>query len=435
MKKTDRQLRRLICQNPAAIRPERKEMLLQLLAQRRVQEELSVINYTSNQNLRRILVLTALAVILTTMISAAAVISYYRTPGGDIVDKDGNPPADTAQIASGSNDQVLSGLGYRIPRITWSTVDGRTSLAVWADPVSEVLIGLRAVTDDGKEYPLTKTTFNLNSSYIGYTNDTFSEPQSFTLVCTSPVFSERVIFLTSDVIEVQSVSGGLTLFGSAVENTVFYGVNDTVFPTMKLSETATLAFARLDDPIVKDTAGNICGGGRGGSRASKEKLTTYSVFDLSAGAEIASISAKKIGVILNFTDSGTVMDGRAPHVYIPVPNDGETLRGNWVLLDSDGFRFVIDSVSRSGWTLTFTSPEGLTYSGVHDTGIEAGMPGSHLYTGILGRGMIRGGGDSREWTMQFTEGEWDEYQNEKGWIPVCVCEIAYSYTGEWSLEF
>ncbi|MBE6560441.1 MAG: hypothetical protein E7662_04890 [Ruminococcaceae bacterium] len=435
MKKTDRQLRGLIRQNPAEIRPERKETLLLYLTQRRAQEETSVINCKSNRNLRRILVLTALAVILTTMISAAAVIGYYRTPGGDIVDKDGNPPADTAQIASGSNDQILSGPGYRIPRITWSTVDGRTSLAVWADPASEVLSGLRAVTDDGKEYPLTKTTFNLNSSYIGYTNDTFAEPQSFTLVCTSPVFSERVVFLTSDVIEVHSVSGGITLFGSAVENTVFYGVNDTVFPTMKLSETANLAFARLDDPIVKDTAGNICGGGRGGSRASKEKLTTYSVFDLPAGVEIASIYAKKLGVILNFTDSGAVMDGRAPHVYIPVPNDGETLRGSWVLLDSDGFRFVINSVSRSGWTLTFTSAEGLTYSGTHDAEIEAGMPGSHLYTGILGRGMMLGGGDSHSWTMQFRENEWDEYQNEKGWIPVCVCEIAYNYTGEWTLEF
>ncbi len=432
MKKTDKQLRRLISQNPAQIRPTKKEALLRVLAQRRIQEETDMMYRKPNRNLRRILVIASLAVSLTMMISAAAVIRYYRTPGGDIVDSAGNPPADTADIASGGNDQIISGPGYRIPRVTWSTVDGQTTLAVWADPGYDDLIGLHAVTDDGKEYPLTKTTFNLISSYIGYTNDSFAEPQSFTLACDLPAFRERVVFLTEDVIQVQSACGGITLFGSAVENTVFYGVNDSFFLSMDLSRTANLAFSMISDPIVTDTAGNICLGGRGGSRASKEKLTTYSVYDIPAGTEIASISAKKLGVILNFMDSGAVMDGTAPHVYIPVPNDGETLSGSWVLLDSDGFRFVINSVSRSGWTLTFTSAEGLRYTGDQPIETEAG---SHLYTGILGRGMIRGGGDSRTWTMEFRESEWDEYQNEKGWLPICVFEMAYNYTGEWTLEF
>lgn len=158
--------------------------------------------------------LTAPAVSLTVTISAAAVIWYYRTPGGDIVDNSGNPPPDDVSITSGENEQIISGDGYRIPRVTCFTVDGHTSLAVWSAPGYADLSGLRAVTDAGEEYPLTKTTFNLNSACVGYTNSDFPKPQSFALVCDSPAFRERVVLLTEDIIQVRSECGGITFFGS-----------------------------------------------------------------------------------------------------------------------------------------------------------------------------------------------------------------------------
>lgn len=49
--------------------------------------------------------------------------------------------------------------------------------------------------------------------------------------------------------------------------------------------------------------------------------------------------------------------------------------------------------------------------------------------------MVAGGGSGGSWTMEFKEGEWDAYQDEKGWLPICVFEMSYYYTGEWRLDF
>jgi len=434
MKKTDKALRHMIRACAAQITPQRKNELLSALDDMYSDERKPSVHASAKRGVRRILAVAALAAALTMMISAAAVIRYYRTPGGAVMDKNGNPPPVTEIIASGENDRIISGEGYRIPRITWSAVDGITTLAVWSAPSADDLIGLRAVTDAGEIYPLTKTAFNLVSSYVGYTTDRFPAPQPFTLMCDSPAFSERVVLLTDDIITVQSACGGITLFGSAVENTVFYGVNDAIFPTMELSKTAEIVLSKLHgNTEITDTAGKITVGGRGGSRASEEELTTWAVYDITQGSSIASLRARSIRVNLNFAASGAIADGTAPHVYVPVPNDGQTLTGNWLLLDSDGFTYEINSVSREGRTLRFSSDEGLRYSGTHP--IMPCSPGSWVITGILGRGMVAGSGTGNTWTMEFPENGWKEYQNEKGWIPICIFEMAYNYVGEWELDF
>lgn len=426
MKMTDRRLKQILRENPVQVEPKRREELLSRIGEF-AEEEYAV----TKRSARKILVIAALAVVLTMLISAAAVAYYYRTPDGTIVDKEGNAADTTENVTSGENDRGLSGTGYVIPAVTWTTANGQTTLAVWATRASEELTGLTAVIE-GKPYPLTKATFNLNGNLVGYTAEGVPEPTVFTLTCERPAFTETVNFLPQDVIPAECTSNGLTLFGTAVGNTVYIGVNDANFLNMELAKTAKLTFVKPSGEEVTDSTGAVHADSRGGSSRDTE-LTTYARYDIAEGASIVSLKTPYLKIFYNFAESGALRDGTAPSVKVPVPADGETLEGEWVLLDSDGFRYVIRSIKREGDDLRFVAPEGLTYEGVYS--IAADMPGTYLYTGISGGDMMSGGGSKYEWTMNFRDGELAEHTDENGEIHLGVFEMAIVYEGDWELHF
>lgn len=426
MKMTDRRLKQILREHPVQVEPKRREELLSRIGEF-AEEEYAV----TKRSARKILVIAALAVVLTMLISAAAVAYYYRMPDGTIVDKEGNAAETTENVASGENDRGISGTGYVIPAVTWTTANGQTTLAVWTTRASEELTGLTAVIE-GKPYPLTKATFNLNGNLVGYTAEGVPEPTVFTLTCESPAFTETVNFLPQDVIPAECTSNGLTLFGTAVGNTVYIGVNDANFLNMELAKTAKLTFVKPSGEEVTDSTGAVHGDSRGGSSRDSE-LTTFARYSIAEGASIVSLKTKHLKTIYNFAETGAMQSGTAPSVKIPVPADGETLEGEWVLMDSDGFRYTIRTVKREGNDLRFTAPDGLVYEGEYS--IASDIPGTYLYTGISGAGVISGGGSKYEWTMNFREGELAAYTDETGAITLSVFEMAIVYEGDWELCF
>lgn len=385
----------------------------------------------TKRSFKKILVIAALTAAFTMLISAAAVAYYYRTPGGEIVNGEGNAADTTENVASGENDRGIFGDDYHIPAVTWTTANGRTTLAVWATRDSAELTGLTAVIDR-KAYPLTKATFNLNGNLVGYTAENVPEPAVFTLTCESPAFSETVNFQPQDVIPAECTSNGLTLFGTTVGNTVYIGVNDANFLNMELAKAAELTFVKPSMEEVTDSTGAVFGDSRGGT-SRDNGLTTYARYEITDGASIVSLKTPYIKTIYNFAVTGALQNGTAPTVKIPVPADGETLSGEWILLDSDGFRYTITSVQREGNDLHFTAPGGLMYEGAYS--IAPDMPGTYLYAGISGVGMISGGGSDTEWTMNFRDGELESYTDENGEICVSVFEMGIVYEGQWELKF
>lgn len=381
------------------------------------------------RNWKLIPITAAIILSLTVIISAAVIGYYYRTPKGDIIDEAGNTVEDTAEVDSAVNDSSVSGEGYHIASVTWTMVDDRTTLAVWASSDSMELTGLTAVTEEG-EYPLKKTTFNLTGGYVGYTTTDITKPTVFMLKCDDPAFERQITFQPEDVIPAESTSNGLTLFGTTEGSTVYIGVNDDNFLDSQLFRDAELAFVKTSFETVTDNEGNEYTDGTGGT-SRDDTLSTRQHYEIPEGSRIVSMKTEYLKTIYSFGEAANL--GYAPSVAVPVPDDGKTLTGSWALIDTEGFRYIINSVSRTGETLTFTTDEGLTYEGVYS--IDTVMPSTYVYTGINGSGMPSGSGSKSEWTFELDEGQLEEVMNENGEIDVCVFEIGLCYAGDWELNF
>lgn len=431
MRMTNRRLKKLMQNNPIRVEPKRKRETADYAA-----------NYTEKwkkqekkeerimrKNWKLILVTAAIVLSLTVIISAAVISYYYRTPKGDIIDEAGNIVKNTAGVDSIVNDSAVSGEGYHIASVTWTMVDNRTTLAVWVSNDSMELTGLTAVTEDG-EYPLPQSTFNLTGGYVGYTTTDIAKPTVFTLKCDTPAFERQITFQPEDVIPAESTSNGLTLFGTTEGSTVYIGVNDNNFLDSELFKDAALAFVKTSLETVTDNEGNEYTDGTGGTNRD-DTLSTRQHYEIPEGNRIVSVKTERIKTIYSFGEAANL--GYAPSVSVPVPDDGETLTGDWALIDTEGFRYIINSVRRTGETLTFTTDEGLTYDGVYS--IDTVMPSTYVYTGVNGYGMPSGGGSNEEWTFEFEEGKLENVINETGEIDVCVFEIGLCYAGEWELVF
>lgn len=435
MNRTDRILRRLYREHPITVCPagNKKEELLQYANMYwKEKEELPM-----KRNSNKLLVTTAVILGMAVMLMSAAIAGYYYfTPDGKIVRESGVPTEMPEEADGIRNDTSLSGDGWRIRSVTWISMQGRTTLAVWASENSIPFTGLRAVTEDGEVYPLTEMTFHLGASLIGYTTTDIPKPASLTLECDTPYFSEHINFQPQDVIPAESSSGGLTLFGTTSGNTVYVGIRDDNFLQTELSATAELAFAHTEMETVTDTAGNVLKnqGGSSNTRSEDPVLTTRQVYETTPGEQIASLHTGYISVIYDFMNA--VTEGTAPHVYVPVPAEGETLTGGWVLLDCDGFRYEIDSVRRDGDTLHFTSADGLQYSGVYAVSedmrkfIYLCVPGMYTENTVHSAG-----GSQYDWNIVFQNSKISEYTNESGEIPVYLWQLGMSYEGDWTLDF
>lgn len=389
--------------------------------------------HMKKRNIRRIVIIAAAVVSLTMMVSAALVGYLYRTPDGQLVDESGNTTEQT-HAQSAENSKGIHGDGYSIRSVTWTQANGRTTLAVWVTPDSDELVGLKAVID-GAEYPLEKKTFNLSSGYIGYTTTNIDQPTEFTLVCDSPAFSESVSFVPEEVIPAESYSNGMTLFGTTSGRVIYIGINDENYLNSELFRHAELSFVKTVEETVTDNTGTEYSGCSGGSNRDNNMLTQMNYDEkIPAGNTAVSLNAQYLKVIYNFMEAADL--DLAPAVKVPLPEEGETISGEWHLVNADGFSYIINSITRNGNELVFRSENSLTYDGVYK--VAEDMPGNYIYALIKGNGntSFTSGGSNEEWTIGIRDNEsFEDYMDENGEIILSIFEMGVTYTGDWHLDF
>lgn len=428
MKKSDRRLDELMRAHPIKVEPERKNIVLAYLREQRAEESAEE-KMMKKRNIRRIAVIAAVALSLTMMVSAAVVSYIYRTPNGEFIDDQGNIIPDL-QTQSVETSRGIHGNGYSIPSVTWTTAKDRTSLAVWVTRDSEELLGLTAVID-GTEYPLEKRTFNLNSGYIGYTAEGMEKPSEFTLKCRSPLFEEQVSFMPEDVIPAECYSNGMTLFGTTSGRTIYIGINDENYLNSEIFRHAELVFVKPVEETVTDNTGAEYSGSSGGTNRDNNMLTQMNYDEqIPEGNTAVSMHTSYLRVIYSFMEAAD--HGLAPSVKVPLPADGETITGEWHLVDCDGFSYIIDSVSRKGNEVIFTTEDGLTYDGVYE--VAGDMPGNYIYAQLDGEGNSSSGGSRNEWSIE-PYSALDEFADENGEISVSIFEMGVTYAGDWTLDF
>jgi len=398
--------------------------------------------YMKKRSIKRIVIIAAAVLSLTMMVSAALVSYIYRTPDGQFVDESGTQTEKTDRVQSAENLNDIMGEGFAITSVTWTQANGRTTLAVWTAPDAEELTGLKAVID-GKEYPLEKKAFNLSGGYIGYTTTNIDEPTEFLLVCGSPAFEAVVSFVPEEVVP-ENYSNGMTLFGTVEEGKVFIGVNDENYLTSGLFRNARVSFVAIHDETVTDNMGNEYTDI--GKRLSykKEMIDKGMLLQLNASRKVpaentvVSVHTPCLEVIYDFRQAAR--DGLAPSVNIPLPADGETITGEWVLLGSDGFSYVINSISRNGNSLEFVSDHGLTYDGIYSVASDrTTLPRNHIITNIKGEGGFYSKGminNNEMWTSEVMEGNvLEDYIDENGEFILELKELNIVYEGDWTLNF
>lgn len=415
MKLTDRHLKKLLRENPISVSPAGKEEFL-----KKIQTEMGG-TMMKKRNVRLILAAAIVLVSITMLVSAGAIAYYYRTPGGDLVDESGNTPETATETDSIINDRTIITDEVTIASVTWAKAENHTTLAVWVHADEPELVNPAAIVN-GKEYPLTKKTFNLTGGMIGYTAVDVPKPETLKLRCESPAFETNVNFQPENIMSECSI-GGITLFGSASGNTVYLGVNDENYLTSKLFEHAELADVNADFASVTDNTGAECSATTGGTNRG-DTLISLERYELTEGNTIVSLKAEQIKIIYSYFIAA--IEGNAPSVKVPLPADGETVKGNWKLIDDSGISYIINSISRTGNDLTLTSASGLRIGGER-------IPGTYCYVGIQSYGMQAGGGSSEEWTMKTDNVE--QFADGNGDIELCITELRLGYPGDWHLNF
>lgn len=415
MKLTDRKLKKLLRENPIQVNPAEKEKFL-----KQIQRETGGL-IMKKRNLRPILAAVIALIGVTMLVSAGAIAYYYRTPGGNLVDESGNITETLTEADSMVNDRTISNGEVTIASVTWAQAENHTTLAVWLPADEPELVNPTAIVN-GKEYPLTKKTFNLTGGMIGYTAVDVPKPETLKLRCDSPAFEETVNFQPDNIMS-ECTIGGITLFGSASGNTVYLGVNDENYLTSELFRNAELVDVNADFASVIDNTGAECSATTGGTNRG-DTLISLERYEIPEGNTIVSLKAEQIKIIYSYFIAA--IEGKAPSVKVPLPADGETVKGNWKLIDDNGISYIINSISRTGNDLTLTSDNGLRI------GSER-IPGTYCYVGIQSFGMQSGGGSNEKWTMKTDNVE--QFADENGDIELCITELRLGYPGDWHLNF
>ncbi len=426
---TDAQLKRLFRRYPIGVKPVKKEAFLERMREMQNDNRETGGKFMQKRYWKPILVTAIVMLCLTMLISAGAIVYYYRAPGGELVDESGKGADVLAETDSAINDRSIRiNEDLVIVAVTWAQAEKHTTLAVWVNGDSVTLENLVAVVE-GVEYPLEKKTFHLSGGQIGYTAVDVPKPEMVQLRCDSPAFAETVTFSPENIMTETTV-GHMTLFGSTAGNSLYLGISDDTYLDNPIFTHAELSLvtATMGNSYVTDNEGNTYLSTGGGSATRSEDFLTFQQYDIPAGNHIVSLYTDTIDMIYYYPHA---TEGLAPTVQVPLPAVGETLTGNWVLMDDGRISFVITEVSRpeEGF-LTLHVPDGVAV-----TGEEYG--GGSCIVDIAGEGSgsksAGGGGDSYE--IRIHDGSLADWVDEEGAIVVCVQELRLYYSGEWVLAF
>ncbi len=443
MKMSDRRLKRIMQENPMTVQPKKKEKMLEFarMCDEKSQDLEDGLNmkFIRTKKLRMLLVAAIILSLLAVTISAGIVHYYYHTPGGNIVDENGNIVETTLlekshDLILKTTDEEIKKDGYTISSVDWTRIHGKTTLSVWTTADSVELNGLTAVINE-KEYPLEKTLLT-SDGFVGYTANDVPEPdnpEGLFLKCTAPKFSYlRIFFMPDDVLLAESTSNGISIIGYQQDGDIYIGLNEDHLVHGNLIDAAGFTAVIPQDMVAVDTKGNRYTVskdnllGRGG-------LMDLCFYYQEAPEDVvfSSLDITRLMIVYGF------ISGKEPSCSVPVPEIGETLTGEWTVFDCDGFKYIINEISRDAESLTIISYDDMQYNGTQSLSkdhyiLSPSISPSGLQ--LSSRSSSRSG-DSAKVTITYHADTLPEFLDENDTISMCMKNFTVYYEGNWELTF
>jgi len=360
MKMGGRRLKRILQENPLPVKPEKKEEMLLYAWMKEeaynTMEDGFHMKYMNKHKFRTLIVAMLILMSLACAISAGITQYYYHTPGGNIIDQGRNFVKEPSGLTLKMTETKIRGDGYTITEVNWTSVDGRETFTVWASADSIELKGLCAEIGD-TEYPLKKTFVtkdkNGNPLNYGYTSLDVPEPESFELreeghyglklTIDEPEAWHYIFFVPEDSEPVSDTWNDITLTGCYYDDKLYYG-----FADHNLTGAA-------DDLILSSHASpsNACIVGTDGKTYVNHENYGKHTYGIGEGSGFSSydtlsgIVPKKLSVESLHAVYDLRWEKGKTYGELPIPERGETLKGNWVIFDYAGLRIVITEITHT----------------------------------------------------------------------------------------
>lgn len=459
MKMSDRRLKRILRENQLSVQPERKEEMLEFAWMKEEEYSKKEDGFSMKyMKTHKICALIAAVMILFTMacaISAGIAKYYYHTPGGNIIDQDRNFVDNPDGLMLKMTEKDIRGNGYTITEVNWTSVDDRTTFTVWVSADSIDLKGLRANIGD-TEYPLKKTFVskdeNGNPLNYGYTSLDVPEPESFEiranrhhglqLYIDKPEAWHTVFFVPEDCEPVGYVCDGVSLTGYYYDDKLYLGTTDTVLENSELNELIENTVTVSHNALLTGNDGEeyVQGEdfGYGGGVGEGSFVDAYTNIP---GIVPRTLHTKTITSHLDLLP----VEGKT-YCDLPIPEPGETLTGEWKILDVDGITFTITKITREDKnTITFTTPDEIVRHfkteekpvNVFSKAVSSLLFGEELFVGdpensfLSMRPYIFEEGYYYRFSSKFLR----EYSETHDTIPFGISSIEVQYSGDWTLTF
>ncbi len=369
MKMSDRRLKRILRENPVPVQPKKKEEMLAFARtcdEREKNEETEdglQMKYMRKHKIRTLVLAAVILSLMAVAVTAGIVNYYYRTPGGKIFDQSGTIVEDAGNISLKMTGEALTGGGYTIEEINWLSYNGQSTFTVWMSADSEEPQNLRAEID-GVEYPLTESFVTRdpdgNLLCVAYSTTNMPEPQNWSpdtdtgnvwILCDEPFISRYIFFEPTDIRPVHTTSDGITVTGYTHNDTLYLGVDDDVMKQSPLNDLISSAWGSFSHKDMTDTDGIV-----------HENFQWHG--HVTGDGGIADVSYPLGGIVpSSVTGAGILLTAHIAEkenvtfCEIPIPEEGETLTGEWVIMDAAGIRLTATEITRDKYSLVIYSPD------------------------------------------------------------------------------
>ena len=462
MKMSDRRLKRILRENPVPIQPEKKEEMIafaRICDKNQTSKDLEdglQMKYIKLKKVRTLIAAAAILSLMAVAVTAGIVNYYYRTPGGNIVDQTGTILEKPENMSLKMTGKELTGVGYTIEEVNWLSYNGQSTFTIWLTADSAVPQNLRAVMDN-TEYPLKESFITKdkdgNPLCIGYTALGMPEPQNVTsdsrlntlwLVCDEPFISTRIYFEPTDIQPVQSSGNGISVTSYIYNGNLYFGAEDTVLEQSPISDMISMRWSSIF-PVVTTTDGTVYDG-------YEDKLFTFSYgvgdggmvdqfYQIPEGIAIDSVNLPYVYITAALEQKENVT-----YCDLPIPEIGETLTGEWTLLDLEGMKFTVTKITRDKYSINYYSPDKALrycYENTYDKTCFAESLGTiSIRTGFRNIDDLEepitstpGPVPHEGYIWRIASKKMNEYCETHDTIRLSVSAIDLSYLGGWTLTF
>ncbi len=458
MKMSDRRLKRILQENPVPVKPEKKEAMLEFARMCDEQEKNEETEDGSNMKYMRthkFRTLIAAAVILSLMavaVTAGIVNYYYRTPGGKIFDQNGTIVETPENMSLKMTGEALHGNGYTIENVNWVSCGGQSTFTVWLSADSEKPESLCAQMD-GVEYPLTESfsTFDPDGNLLctAYSTTNMPEPQNWSpnhfegtvrIVWNDSLYGHNIYFEPTDIQPVQTTADDITITGYMYDGRIFFGAKDNVLLRSELGQLISATTSSFYYTNVTDTSGTLhenalksgYGVGSGG--------IIDTSYELSEGIVPASVHIEQLNLNVSFAEKENVTC-----CDLPIPEEGETLTGEWTIMDFAGMKITITEITRDKYSVIYYSPDAslIAYNGKYcpfDTTCFADGIGQIQISTSFRVGdssliptSLAQPREGRKW--RIASKTLSEFAETHDTIRLCIDQFYITYSGDWTLTF